>query len=70
MFMPIFFGWLRLAVSSTFGVLFLVASDIFFIVALVLILTPLGGVRIGGRNDTGYSYSGCFAMLLPEWASA
>jgi len=60
-----FFGWLRPAVTSTFDVLFLLAGDIFVIVALLLIVTPLGGVRIGGRDATpDYSYSGWFAMLF------
>jgi len=60
-----FFGWLRPAVTSTFDVLFLLAGDIFVIIALLLIVTPLGGVRIGGRDATpDYSYSGWFAMLF------
>jgi len=60
-----FFGWLRPAVTSTFDVLFLIAGDIFVILALVLIFTPLGKVRIGGMDATpDYSYSGWFAMLF------
>ena len=37
-----FFGWLRPAVTSTFDWVFLLAGDIFVLVALALIVTPLG----------------------------
>jgi BCCT family betaine/carnitine transporter len=60
-----FFGWLRPAVTSTFDWFFLVAGDIFVILAVVLIFTPLGGVRLGGANATpDYGYAGWFAMLF------
>jgi BCCT family betaine/carnitine transporter len=60
-----FFGWLRPALTSTFDWFFLIAGDIFVLVALVLIVSPLGKVRIGGMDaKPDYSYSGWFAMLF------
>ncbi|MCT8970484.1 BCCT family transporter [Microbaculum marinisediminis] len=60
-----FFGWLRPAITSTFDWVFLLAGDIFVVVALALIVTPLGSVRIGGQEATpDYSYTGWFAMLF------
>ena len=61
----LFFGWLRPALTSTFDWFFLVAGDIFVLVALALIVTPLGKVRIGGMDATpDYSYAEWFAMLF------
>ncbi|MEW5424315.1 BCCT family transporter [Amorphus sp. 3PC139-8] len=59
------FGWLQPTLTSTFDVLFLFAGDVFVILALVLMISPLGKVRIGGTEATpDYSYSGWFAMLF------
>jgi len=59
------FGWLRPAVTSTFDWFFLLAGNIFVLLCLVLIVTPLGKVRIGGMDATpDYSYTGWFAMLF------
>ncbi|MEX2630288.1 MAG: BCCT family transporter [Tistlia sp.] len=59
------FGWLRPAVTSTFDWLFLLAANIFVLLALALIVTPLGKVRLGGRDARpDYSYAGWFAMLF------
>ncbi|HZA67285.1 MAG TPA: BCCT family transporter [Geminicoccaceae bacterium] len=61
----LFFGWLRPALTSTFDWFFLVAGDIFVLVALALIVLPLGKVRIGGMDATpDYSYAEWFAMLF------
>ena len=60
-----FFGWLRPALTANFDWFFLSAANIFVIFCLVLIVTPLGKVRLGGvdaRPD--YSYLGWFAMLF------
>ncbi|MDT8895996.1 BCCT family transporter [Halomonas sp. I1] len=44
---------------------FLLAANIFVILAVVLIFTPLGKVRIGGAHATpDFSYAGWFAMLF------
>ncbi len=60
-----FFGWLRPALTSTFDWFFLTAGNIFVLVALALMLSPLGKVRIGGMDATpDYSYAGWFAMLF------
>ncbi|MDQ0313933.1 BCCT family transporter [Amorphus orientalis] len=59
------FGWLRPTLTETFDVLFLTAGDIFVVLALVLMVSPLGKVRIGGTEATpDYSYTGWFAMLF------
>ncbi|WP_189992270.1 BCCT family transporter [Thalassobaculum fulvum] len=59
------FGWLRPAITSTFDWFFLGAANLFVLLCLVLIVTPLGSVRLGGRDATpDYSYSGWFAMLF------
>ena len=45
-----FFDWLRPAITSTFDWFFLTAANIFLIVCVVLIFTPLAKVRIGGTE--------------------
>ncbi len=60
-----FFGWLRPAVTSTFDWVLLSASNIFVLLAIVLVISPLGKVRIGGMDaKPDYSYSGWFSMLF------
>lgn len=59
------FSWLFSAVTKGFDWFFLGAANIFVIFCLVLIVTPLGNVRLGGveaRPD--YNYVGWFAMLF------
>ncbi|MBO6639241.1 MAG: BCCT family transporter [Roseitalea sp.] len=54
-------GWL----TSTLDWFFLAAANIFVLLCLVLIVTPLGKVRLGGRDATpDYTYMGWFAMLF------
>jgi BCCT family betaine/carnitine transporter len=60
-----FFGWLRPAITSTFDWFFLLAGDIFVLLALGLIVSPLGSIRLGGSDAVpDYSYSAWFAMLF------
>jgi betaine/carnitine transporter, BCCT family len=60
-----FFNWLRNGITATFDWFFLMAANIFVILCLVLMLSPLGKVRIGGADATpDYSYLGWFAMLF------
>ncbi len=60
-----FFGWLRPALTSTFDWFFLSAANVFVIVALALIVSPLGRIRIGGKDaKPDYSYAGWFSMLF------
>ncbi len=54
-------GWL----TGNLDWFFLTAGNVFVIVCLVLILSPLGKVRLGGKEATPeYSYFGWFAMLF------
>ncbi|WP_417686875.1 BCCT family transporter [Roseibium sp.] len=54
-------GWL----TASLDWFFLASANVFVIFCLVLIVTPLGKVRIGGKDATpDYSYAGWFAMLF------
>ena len=60
-----FFGWLRPALTSTFDWFFLTAANVFVLFCLFLIVSPWGGVRLGGKDATpDYTYVGWFAMLF------
>ncbi len=60
-----FFGWLRPALTSTFDWFFLLSANIFVLFCLVLIVSPYGAVRLGGKDASpDYSYTGWFAMLF------
>ena len=60
-----FFGWLRPFLTSTFDWFFLLSGNIFVLFCLLLIVTPLGGVRLGGADAVpDYGYIGWFAMLF------
>ena len=60
-----FFGWLRPALTSTFDWFFLGAANIFVLFCVLLMVTPLGKVRLGGADARpDYSYLGWFAMLF------
>lgn len=54
-------GWL----TSAFDWFFLSAANVFVLLCLFLIVSPLGRVRLGGADaKPDYSYSGWFAMLF------
>ncbi|HAS6930854.1 BCCT transporter [Vibrio parahaemolyticus] len=60
-----FFAGLRAWLVSNLDWFFLASGNVFVIVCLVLIVTPLGRVRIGGTEATpDYSYAGWLAMLF------
>ena len=60
-----FFGDLRGYLTSTFDWFFILAGNIFVLVCLGILVSPLGKVRIGGAEATpDYSYAGWFAMLF------
>ncbi len=60
-----FFLWLRGLLTSGFDWFFLLSANVFVIVGLVLIVSPLGRVRIGGTEARpDYSYLSWFAMLF------
>ncbi len=60
-----FFTWLRPALTEMFDWTLLSIGNIFVLFAIFLVLSPLGGVRLGGVDATpDYSYMGWFAMLF------
>jgi betaine/carnitine transporter, BCCT family len=60
-----FFGWLRPAITSTFDWFFLLSANVFVLFCFFLILSPLGSIRLGGKDATpDYGYVGWFAMLF------
>ncbi|TDQ64244.1 BCCT family betaine/carnitine transporter [Maritalea mobilis] len=59
------FNNMRNWLTQTFDWFFLLSGNIFVILCLVLIVTPLGKVRIGGAEATpDFSYMGWFSMLF------
>ena len=59
------FNELRPWLTKTFDWLFMGAANIFVLFCFLLIVLPLGKVRIGGKNaEPEYSYTGWFAMLF------
>ncbi|MCB9946488.1 MAG: BCCT family transporter [Rhodospirillaceae bacterium] len=59
------FNHLRVWLTSTLDWFFLSAANVFVLFCLVLVVSPLGKVRLGGTNaKPDYSYSGWFAMLF------
>lgn len=60
-----FFAGLRDVVTSNFDWFFLIAGNIFVLLCLGLILSPLGSVRLGGPEATpDFTLSGWFSMLF------
>lgn len=60
-----FFGWLRPFLTSTFDWFFLGAANIFVLLCVFLLITPLGSIRLGGDDaKPDYGYVGWFAMLF------
>ncbi|CAH1546865.1 MULTISPECIES: BCCT family transporter [Vibrio harveyi group] len=60
-----FFAGLRGWLVSNLDWFFLSAGNVFVVVCLILIVTPLGRVRIGGTEATpDYTYAGWLAMLF------
>ncbi|TYC60615.1 BCCT family transporter [Rhodobacterales bacterium] len=60
-----FFDALRTWLTSNLDWFFILAGNVFVIVCLALIVTPLGNVRIGGKDaEPDYNYFGWFAMLF------
>ncbi|NOR24590.1 MAG: BCCT family transporter, partial [Desulforhopalus sp.] len=61
----VFFGNLRKSITSNFDWFFLIASNVFVLFALFLVITPLGKVRLGGKEARpDYSRLSWFAMLF------
>ena len=58
-------GGLRDWLTSTFDWLFMLSANLFVLFCLVLVVSPLGKVRLGGPDARAdYSYVGWFAMLF------
>ena len=56
---------MRSYLTSTFDWFFLSAANLFVLFSLFLIVSPWGGVRLGGTDARpDYSYAGWFAMLF------
>ncbi|MCC5969431.1 MAG: BCCT family transporter [Pararhodobacter sp.] len=59
------FEALRDALTASLDWFFLIAGNVFVLICLFLVISPLGRVRIGGRDATpDYGYMGWFAMLF------
>jgi len=60
-----FFGWLRPAATNMFDGFLAVAGNIFVVFSIGLIFTPLGSIRLGGKEAVpDFSYPSWFAMLF------
>lgn len=60
-----FFSWLRPAMTNAFDWPLLVAGNLFVLFALMMIVTPLGNIRLGGDDARpDYGYLGWFSMLF------
>ncbi|MEM9046401.1 MAG: BCCT family transporter, partial [Pseudomonadota bacterium] len=60
-----FFGWLRPWLTSTFDWFLVGSVNIITLFCLVLIILPVGSVRIGGKDARpDYSYPGWIAMMF------
>ena len=60
-----FLGWLRPAVTDSFDWFLVIAGNVFVLFCIVLIFTPFGSIRLGGKDATpDFSYTGWFAMLF------
>jgi len=58
-------GALRPYLTNNFDWVFMIAGNVFVVVCLVMIFSPYGSVRIGGRNaEPEFTYAGWFAMLF------
>ena len=59
------FASLRDIVTSRFDWFFIISGNIFVLLSIVLILSPLGSVRLGGPNATpDFTLTGWFSMLF------
>lgn len=60
-----FFGWLRPTVTDTFDWFLATAANIFVLFCIILIFSPFGSIRLGGKDAVpDFSYTGWFAMLF------
>ncbi|NHI02012.1 BCCT family transporter [Oceanimonas sp. MB9] len=60
-----FFGGIRSYLTSNLSWAFMLSTNVFVVLAIALIFSPLGRVRLGGTKATpDFSYPGWFAMLF------
>ena len=60
-----FFGWLRPWLTTQFDWVFMIAGNIFVLFCLFLIVSPWGGIRIGGADaKPDYTVAAWFSMLF------
>ena len=60
-----FFGWLRPEITQRADWIFMISGNLFVLFCLFLIVSPLGKIRIGGKDAIpDYSRLGWFAMLF------
>ena len=60
-----FFGWLRPWLTNTFDWFLVLSVDAITLFCLVLIVLPVGKVRIGGKDARpDYTYPGWIAMMF------
>ena len=60
-----FFGWLRPMLTSEFDWFLVLSVDVILLLCLVLIVLPIGKVRIGGKDaKPDYSYPGWIATMF------
>ena len=60
-----FFGDIRNWLTGNLDGFFMTAANIFVILCLVLVISPLGRVRLGGTEaKPDYTYAGWFSMLF------
>jgi len=60
-----FFGWLRPAATDTFDSFLSISGNVFVLFSIVLIFTPFGSIRLGGKDaKADFSWASWFAMLF------
>ncbi len=66
-----FFGWLRPFLTSTFDWFFLSAANVFVLFCLVLMISPLGRIRLGGAEAEAITVTldGLPCCLRRAWGS-
>ncbi len=66
------FDHLRKWLTSNLDWFFIISGNVFVLVCLALIVTPLGNVRIGGKDaEPDYTYfAGSPCCSPPAWALA
>jgi BCCT family betaine/carnitine transporter len=60
-----FFSWLRPWLTDNFDWFLMISGNLFVLFCLALVVTPLGSIRLGGKDaQPDYGYLGWFSMLF------